>query len=155
MMAVSMGLPFSMGSKLAMAAENAKKRPPVIWIHGQECTGCTETLLRSNHPDVGKLILELISLDYHETLSAGAGFQAEDSLKRSMNENKGGYILVVEGATPTKDGGIYCKVGGRPFIDIFKENRGTRGGGDRHRVMLRLGRRPVRRPESHRFRGNP
>lgn len=121
MMAVSMGLPVSMGSKLAMAAENAKKRPPVIWIHGQECTGCTESLLRSDHPSIEHLILDLISLDYHETLNAGSGYQAEEALKASMAENKGKYILVVEGATPTKENGIYCKIGGRPFIDIVRE----------------------------------
>lgn len=121
MMAVGMGLPVSMGAKIAEAAEKAKKRPPVIWIHGQECTGCTESLLRSGHPTVEHLILDLISLDYHETLNAGAGFQAEEALHKSMEENRGQYILVVEGATPTKDEGIYCKVGGRTFIDIVRE----------------------------------
>jgi len=121
MMAVSMGLPVTMGAKLAEAATNAKLRPPVIWLHGQECTGCTESLLRTSHPTLEHLILDLISLDYHETLSAGAGYQAEESLAQSMKKNKGKYILVVEGATPTKDGGIYCKVAGRPFIDIVKE----------------------------------
>jgi hydrogenase small subunit len=121
MMAAGMGLPVTFGEKIAMAATEARKRPPVIWIHGQECTGCTETLLRSGHPAVDTLILDLISLDYHETLSAGAGRQAEEALKQSMIANKGKYILVVEGATPKKDGGIYCKVGGRPFIDILRE----------------------------------
>ena len=120
-MAVSMGLPVSMGATIAEAAMDAKKRPPVIWLHGQECTGCTESLLRSGHPTVEHLILDLISLDYHETLNAGAGHQAEEALKKSMEENKGKYILVVEGATPTKDEGIYCKVAGRNFIDMVRE----------------------------------
>jgi hydrogenase small subunit len=121
MMAVSMGLPAAFGENIAAAAAKAKQRPPVIWLHGQECTGCTESLLRSTHPTVENLILDLISLDYHETLNAGAGKQAENALRQSMSDNKGKYILVVEGATPVKDGGIYCKVGGRPFIDILKE----------------------------------
>ena len=66
--AAGMGLPLGMGAKIAEAVANLK-RPPVIWLSGQECTGCTETLLRSTHPTVEHLILNLISLDYHETLS--------------------------------------------------------------------------------------
>ena len=46
------------------------KRPSVIWLHFQDCTGCTETLLRTTAPDVAHLILDVISLDYHETLMA-------------------------------------------------------------------------------------
>jgi len=119
-MAVSMGLPIGAGPKLAEAITNPK-RPPVIWLHGQECTGCTETLLRPSHPSLEHLILDLISLDYHETLNVGAGRQAEAALEHSVKENAGKFILVVEGSAPLKDGGIYCKIAGRPFVDIVKE----------------------------------
>lgn len=118
--AVAMGLPFGMGSKIAQAA-TSPKRPPVIWLSAQECTGCTESLLRTNHPTVEKLILELISLDYHETLNAGSGKQAEDALRKSMQENKGKYILVVDGSIPVKDGGIYCKIGGKTALSLLEE----------------------------------
>ena len=74
--AAGMGLPLSMGIKIAEAMA-APKRPPVIWLSGQECTGCTETLLRTTHPTVETLILDLISLDYHETLSTPSGDLAE------------------------------------------------------------------------------
>ena len=56
-------------------------RPSVIWLQFQECTGCTESLLRTSHPAVDDLIFDLISLDYHETLFAAAGHQAEAALK--------------------------------------------------------------------------
>ncbi len=119
--AVYLGLPASYGVKIAEAATNAKKRPPVIWLSGQACTGCVETLLRTNHPTLEKLILELIALDYNETLNTGAGRQAEDYKQKSIEENAGKFILVVDGAVPTKDGGIYCQVDGHNFIDIVKE----------------------------------
>jgi Ni,Fe-hydrogenase I small subunit len=96
-----MGLPFSMAAKVAEAAQ-APDRPPVIWLHFQECTGCSESLLRANHPAPATLLLEMISLDYHETLMAGSGHQAEKSLHDSMKANHGKYILIVEGAIPTK-----------------------------------------------------
>jgi hydrogenase small subunit len=114
-----MGLPATMGPKIAQAA--TAKRLPVIWVSGQECTGCIETLTRSSHPTLEHLILDLISLEYSETLNAGAGEQAEEARMASMKANKGGYVMVAEGAFPMKDGGIYCKVAGRPIVDIAAE----------------------------------
>jgi hydrogenase small subunit len=118
--AASIGLPLGMGAKIAEAVTSAK-RPPVLWLSAQECTGCTESLLRTNHPTLEKLILELISLDYHETLNAGAGHQAEAARIKSMKENKGKYILVVDGSIPVKDDGIYCKVGGKTALALLEE----------------------------------
>ncbi|GAB4484791.1 MAG: hydrogenase small subunit [Thermodesulfovibrionales bacterium] len=118
--AVGMGLPVGMGEKIAEAVSTVK-RPPVLWLSAQECTGCTETLLRTNHPTLEKLILELISLDYHETLNAGSGKQAEEARVKSMQENKGKYILVVDGAIPVKDNGIYCKIGGKTALSLLEE----------------------------------
>lgn len=119
-MAVGMGLPLSAGAKIAEAIVNPK-RPPVIWLSFSECTGCVESLLRSNHPSLEHLILDLISLDYSETLSAAAGHQAEAAKAKSIQENKGKFILVVDGAVPTKDNGIYCKIAGKTALDILKE----------------------------------
>ena len=90
-----MGLPFEMAAKVVEAAEQADNRPPVIWLHFQECTGCSESLLRSSHPTIATLILDKISLDYHETLMAGSGAQAEKSLHDSMTANRGKYLLAV------------------------------------------------------------
>jgi len=107
-----LGLPFGMVNKVAAAARASDNRPSVIWLHFQECTGCSESLLRSSHPMVSNLILDMISLDYHETLMAGSGHQAEKALHEAMQANQDGYILVVEGGIPTRDNGIYCKIAG-------------------------------------------
>jgi hydrogenase small subunit len=119
-MAVSMGLPLSAGIRIAEAIANPK-RPPVIWLSFSECTGCVESLLRSNHPTLEHLILDLISLDYSETLSVAAGHQAEAAKEKSIRENKGKFILVVDGAVPTKDNGIYCKIAGKTALQILNE----------------------------------
>jgi hydrogenase small subunit len=122
MAAVAMGLPASAGFKWAEAiAQGKSTKPPVIWLHFQECTGCSESLLRTSHPSLAELILDLISLDYHETLMVAAGHQAEAAKKSSMEANAGKYVLVVEGAIPTKDGGIYCQIGGQTALDSLKE----------------------------------
>lgn len=120
MAAAAVGLSSAEGLKMAEAAE-AGLKPSVIWLHFQECTGCTESLLRTSHPGLAELILDLVSIDYHETLFAAAGYQIEDALHEAMEAGAGKYICVVEGAIPTKDDGIYCQIGGRTAIDILKD----------------------------------
>ena len=116
--AAALGLPAATGVKWAEAAESGLK-PSVIWLHFQECTGCTESLLRTSHPGLDTLILDMISLDYHETLFAAAGHQIEKCLHDAVEA--GGYICVVEGAIPTKEDGIYCQIAGRTAIDILQD----------------------------------
>ena len=109
-------------SVLQVAAAIGKtRRPSVIWLHFQDCTGCTETLLRTSTPDVAHLILDVISLDYHETLMAASGAQAEAALRSAMKENAGKYVLVVEGAIPTNIDGRFYEMGGRPGIEALRE----------------------------------
>ncbi|WP_457574402.1 hydrogenase small subunit [Desulfolithobacter sp.] len=118
--ATALGLSESMVPKLVEAAASPT-RPPVVWLHFQECTGCTESLLRASHPDIGRLILDIISLDYHETVMAAAGHQAEKSLHDTITKYDGKFICVVEGAIPTKDGGIYCKIADRTAMEILAD----------------------------------
>ncbi|HVZ20902.1 MAG TPA: hydrogenase small subunit [Vicinamibacterales bacterium] len=120
MAAAAVGMSSTAAAKVVEAAGKGLK-PSVVWLHFQECTGCTESLLRTSHPGIAEVILDLVSLDYHETLFAAAGHQAEDALKDTITKNAGKYILVVEGAIPTKENGIYCKVGGRTAVDMLTE----------------------------------
>ena len=117
----AVGIPFSAAAEIAQAVVKKKLKPSVIWLHFQECTGCTESLLRTSHPGVAEVILDLVSLDYCETLLAAAGHQAEAVLKTAMTENKGKYVCVIEGAIPTKDDGIYCMIGGRTALEIVND----------------------------------
>jgi len=125
--AASVGLPAWAAGSIAEAAARGTAKPSVIWLHFQECTGCSETLLRTSHPAVSELILDLISLDYHETLFAAAGYQAEAALKDAMKANAGKYVCVIEGAIPVKDNGIYCKIGGRTALDLANDVAGKAG----------------------------
>ena len=118
--ATTLGLGTGAEGAIAQAVQKAR-RPSVIWLHYQECTGCSESLLRAEHPTLEKLILDVISLDYHETLMAAAGHQAEAARKAAMKANKGKYVLVVEGAIPMAQGGSYCKIGGHKAVDLLKE----------------------------------
>ncbi|MDG2953429.1 hydrogenase 2 small subunit [Bisgaard Taxon 10/6] len=119
-LAATMGLSSKASAEMTNALTNPQ-RPPVIWIGAQECTGCTESLLRATHPTIENLVLDLISLEYHEVLSAAFGEQAEENKHRALEQYKGKYILVVDGSIPVKDGGIYCMVAGKPIIDHIKD----------------------------------
>jgi hydrogenase small subunit len=126
MAAAAVGLgPVAAERFLEAAARGA--RPSVIWLQFQECTGCTESLLRTTHPAVDDLIFDLISLDYHETLFAAAGHQAHAALTQAMREHAGKYVCVVEGAIPTREDGIYCMIGGRTALEIVKDVAGQAG----------------------------
>jgi hypothetical protein len=118
--ASTLGLLPEAEAQIAKAVEKAK-RPSVIWLHFQECTGCTESMLRAEHPTLEKLILDVISLDYHETLFAAAGHQAEAARKAAMKANKGKYVLVVEGAIPTATTASTARSAARPRSTSPKE----------------------------------
>ncbi|HTV64633.1 MAG TPA: hydrogenase small subunit [Bryocella sp.] len=102
-------------------------RPAVIWLHFQDCTGCTETLLRNSKPGLADLILNIISLEYHETLMPGAGKQAEQQLHSAMKNYAGKYVLVCEGSIPTRENGIYFKLCGQPGTRLLEDVAGKAG----------------------------
>lgn len=117
-MAGTLALPVDLVPQIAKALEQTQ-RPPVIWLEFQDCAGCTESLLRAQHPTVAEIVLDVLSLNYHETIMAPSGFQAEQSLKDTVAA--GGYLTIVEGAIPTADDGIYCCIAGRTALDILQE----------------------------------
>ena len=116
----SMALPAAMVPKIAAALEKAK-RPSVIWLSFQECTGCTESLTRSHAPTIEGLIFDQISLDYHHTLQAAAGDAAEHAREAAMKENWGKYLLVVDGSIPLGADGDYSTIAGISNLDMLKE----------------------------------
>lgn len=120
MMAAFMGLENTVIGQVAKALET-KPRIPVIWLHFQECTCCSESFIRSSHPIVADILLDKISLDYTETLMAASGFQAEEAMKNTMTKYKGEYILCVEGSVPTGADGVYCMIGGKTSMQILQE----------------------------------
>lgn len=115
----AMALPATMAPKVAQALDKVQ-RPTLIWLNFQDCTGDTEALLRASNPTVGELVLDILSVDYHETIMAAAGHQSEAVLEKTVKEYAGKYLCVVEGSIPVKDGGVYGCVGGKSFHQVAK-----------------------------------
>jgi hydrogenase small subunit len=116
-MASALALPESVGAEMA-AALMEKRKPILVWLEFQDCAGNTESFLRAGRPKVADIILDVLSVDYHETLMAAAGHRAEENLQRVVDEAAGGYLAVVEGSIPTGANGAYCTIGGRSAVDI-------------------------------------
>jgi hydrogenase small subunit len=114
--AASLGLSQAGAQEIAHAMQT-KPRLPVIWLHGMECTCCSESFIRSSHPLVKDVVLSMISLDYTNTLMAAASDQAEEQLEKTIREHKGKYILAVEGSASLAGGGIYCMSRGKTFTE--------------------------------------
>ncbi|MBD1577162.1 hydrogenase small subunit [Vibrio sp. S11_S32] len=105
-----LALPNPFTSLVAQAAEIAD-RVPLIWLHLAECTGCSESLIRADTPSIDSLIFDHVSLEYHETLMAASGFQAEENLQHALETYKGNYLLAVEGGVPTAANGSFLTLG--------------------------------------------
>ncbi len=118
--AAYMGLETTAIGQVAKSLETTF-RIPVIWEHYQECTCCSESFIRSDHPIVSDIILDKISLDYTLTLMAAAGEQAEAAKHATMEKYKGEYILCVEGSVPLGADGNYCCIAGRSAKDLLLE----------------------------------
>lgn len=118
MMAGVLALPRSYAQRIESAL-TAPRRLPVIWLEFQDCAGCTEALLRATQPTVSQLVLDVLSLDYHETIMAAAGNLAEEAKQATIDA--GGYLLVVEGSIPKGGGEFYCTVSGKSALQLLGE----------------------------------
>ncbi len=119
LMAGTLALNSVYAAKIAKALSDPARRLPVVWAEFQDCAGCTEALLRASNPTVSELVLDVLSVDYHETIMAAAGKQAEKSRDDAIKA--GGYLLVVEGSIPKGANGGYCTIGGRSAVDLLME----------------------------------
>lgn len=116
--AAALGLSELYAPKVAEAVGQAAKKPPVVWIKGQDCTGCTESAISDLSPSPEQLVLDLLSFRYHPTIMAASGDEAQQAFRDVVKE--GGYLLVVEGAIPSKDN-RFAMEAGEPFVQHLRE----------------------------------
>ena len=117
--ASSLALPTGSAKVIAQVLE-VTPRPTVIWLSSQECTGCSESILRSFEPSLESLILSEISLDYHNTLMAPAGTAAEAARRQAIAA--GGHVLVVDGSITVNQQGAWSIIAGEATLDVIRES---------------------------------
>jgi hydrogenase small subunit len=90
---------------------------PVVWLQGAGCTGCSVSILNAVSPRIQNLLLDelvpgkQLNLLFHATIMAGQGEPVIEVLKDTEKNRQGGYVLVVEGAIPTAEQGLYGSIG--------------------------------------------
>jgi len=119
-MASVLALPRTVGARIAAEVQKAEK-PVLVWLEFQDCAGNSESFLRASRPSAAEIVLDVLSVDYHETIMAAAGHQAEELLANTVKSRPGGYLAVVEGSIPTGANGAYCTIGGRSALQIVRE----------------------------------
>lgn len=117
--AALLGLSEMYAPQIAAAIESGSKLQPALWLAHGLCTGCTESMAQTGSPDVPTIVLDLLSINYWETVMAAAGKQAEDNITATVE--KGGYVTIVEGSVMEGFNGNALRIGGRPGIDELKE----------------------------------
>jgi hydrogenase small subunit len=93
--------------------------PHVVWLQGAGCDGCAISLLNSIHyASIDSVLKNTIDLDFQNNLMAAAGDLAVSALEATTAQP--GYILVIEGAIPTADSGLYCSMwSGMTMVDAL------------------------------------
>ncbi len=126
--ALAMGLSQSWALTVVEAFRKAAAGdPPILWIQGSACNGCSGSLLNTAHPGIRELLTEIINLSFHPGFSCEAGNLLTGHLTRTAADHRGKFILVVEGAIPRADDGMFNLAGedssGRPvaLISLLKD----------------------------------
>ncbi len=123
---IAIGASETLLPEIVSALEKASAgNPPVLWIQGGSCTGCSVSTLNTVHPSIAQVLLKVISLKYHQTVMAASGQKAYDYLWETAAKNYGKYFLAVEGTIETAYGGICCLTGEKggkevPFTELTK-----------------------------------
>lgn len=109
---------------------------PVIWLQAATCTGCPISVLNSVSPTIKHLLIDEIlpgkhvNLRFHTTVMAGAGETAIGVMENTWKRHKGDYILVAEGAVPTRGAGRWGSLGERDGAAVSLAQRMAELGGD-------------------------
>ncbi len=105
------------------------KELPVIYLQTAACSGCAVTMLNTASPTIKNVLIDQlvpgvhINLKFHPVVMAAAGDLAIQAMEDTAKRQKGEYILVVDGAVPTADGGVYGVVGERNGKPVTMQQR--------------------------------
>ena len=131
-------------------ARTSDNRPPVLWLHFSECTGCSESFLRAADPDVTAILLDVLNVTYHETIQVACGDKAEFKCNQTVLNHTGEFICIAE-SLYSHGGQWNLRHGRRANHAGYRQIRHS-AGQTHHRLRhLRGLRRPGRRcTQSHR-----
>jgi len=121
--AAMLGLSETMVPTIAAAFEEASLQPlaPALWVNGGACTGCTESAAQSTYPNIATIVLDLLSMNYIETVMMAQGDGAEEALQKTAEANEGKFIMIYEGSVMTGLEGNTLIIRGEPSLKVLDE----------------------------------
>lgn len=121
--AAMIGLSETMVPTIAAAVEEAasSKLYPAVWVNGGACTGCTESIAQATYPDVAQIVLDILSLNYIETIMMATGHDADRALYETAEKNEGNFIMIYEGSVMTGLEGNTLRIAGEPSLKVLDE----------------------------------
>ena len=121
--AAMLGMSEAMVPQIAAAVENAagSKLYPAVWVNGGACTGCTESMAQATNPDIAQIVLDILSLNYIETIMMATGDSANQALRETVEKNEGKAIMIYEGSVMTGWDGNALRVEGKPSLEVLDE----------------------------------
>ncbi len=119
--AALLGLSEMAAPQIAAAVEKGAKSAltPAIWLNLGSCTGCTESMAQVDWPDVATVVLDILSLNYFETVMAAGGKQAEDA--KAATIKTGGHVAIIEGSVMTGFNGNTLRIADKTGMEHLKE----------------------------------
>lgn len=90
--------------------EHSNGKLPVIWLETSDSGDNNIAFMNTTYPYLNQVFTDMIDLLYSNTFMAAQGEDAFTLLIDSANKYRGKFTLVVEGAVPTNDNGIYTVV---------------------------------------------
>lgn len=116
-LAAGLGLGPAQGIVLAEGLEKiVTGKANVLWLQAMSCTGCSVSFLNTESPGPVEILTEIVSLVYHQTISAAQGDDVQKLIDRLTAQ--GDYYVIVEGAVPLSMPKA-CIMGGKPATTLL------------------------------------
>ncbi len=117
--AALLGLSEAYVPQIASAVALGAELKPALWFNGGSCSGCTESTAQNFDPDVATIVLDILSVNYFETVMMAQGEDAEKAAEDTIKA--GGYVLVYEGTVMQGEDGNTLRIAGRTGLEILEE----------------------------------
>src|SRR5690606_35502742 len=91
------------------------------WLNGGACTGCTESMAQATNPDVAQVVLDILSMNYMETIMMAQGEAANEALYHTVDANEGKTIMIYEGSVMKGWDGNALRVEGKTSLEVLDE----------------------------------
>lgn len=101
------------GRELQLRRPGVEKLP-VIWIETNDSGDNNISTMNTTYPYLDQVFRDAVDLLYSNTFMAAQGPDALEILYQAANAHKGRFTLVVEGAIPVRDNGLYSVIAQTP-----------------------------------------